>query len=128
MTTTPAPQRALAPTPKSPAPYIVAAIAAAVLVLTAAVFLVVKPDREACKTAIGGVADTMLASDKPIDQWQEPTAAELRARLSWPCRFQSDAELEAIGKEVFASKLPEIMVRALTEAFSGLGDPSSQPT
>ena len=126
MTTTPAPQRALAPTPKSPAPYVV--VAAAVLVLTAAVFFVVKPDREACKTAIGGVADTMLASDKPIDQWQEPTAAELRARFSWPCRFQSDAELEAIGKEVFASKLPEIMVRALAEAFSGLGDPSSEPT
>jgi hypothetical protein len=90
---------------------------------------VVKPDRrEACKTAIGGVADTMLASDKPIDQWREPAAAELRARLSWPCRFQSDAELKAIGKEVFASKLPEIVVRALTEAFSGVGDPSSQPT
>ena len=79
------------------------------------------------KTAIGGVADTMLASDRAIDQWQEPSAAELRARLSWPCRFQSDAELEAIGKEVFASKLSEIMAQAVTEASTGLWDASSEP-
>ena len=37
------------------------------------------------------------------------------------------AELEAIGKEVFASKLSEIMAQAVTEAFTGLGDASSEP-
>jgi hypothetical protein len=51
----------------------------AVLVLGFAGFLVVKPDREACKTAIGAEVD-----------------------VSWPCRFQSDAQLEAIGREVFS--------------------------
>jgi len=92
-----------------PLRWIVVAVVAAVLVLGFAAFLVVKPDREACKTAIGAEVDTMLANDKPIEQWEEPNADELRARVSWPCRFQSDAQLEAIGREVFSERFPEIM-------------------
>ena len=124
-----APQRAMTPE-KGPLRWIVAAVVAAVLVLGFAAFLVVKPDREACKAAIGAEVDTMLANDKPIEQWEEPNADELRARVSWPCRFQSDAQLEAIGREVFSERFPEIMTRAFTEAFSGLGvdTPSAEPT
>jgi hypothetical protein len=124
-----APQRAMTPR-KVPLRWIVAAVVAAVLVLGFAAFLVVKPDREACKAAIGAEVDTMLANDKPIEQWEEPNADELRARVSWPCRFQSDAQLEAIGREVFSERFPEIMTRAFTEAFSGLGvdTPSAEPT
>ena len=52
---------------------------AAVLVLGFAAFLVVKPTAKRAKTAIGAEVDTMLANDKPIEQW-EPTLSRPRLK------------------------------------------------
>jgi len=70
----------------------VVAVVAAVLVLGFAAFLVVKPDREACKTAIGAEVDTMLANDKPNDERENTNrrhAGEESDRLTPPsiCRL-----------------------------------------
>jgi hypothetical protein len=76
--------------------------------------------------------DRILASDVPTgDQAELKDDPAIRARVAWPCRFQSDAQIEAIGREVFAKRLPEFLIKRLGDAFSEPEDavaPTPTPT
>jgi hypothetical protein len=79
-------------------------------------FLVLKPDRDACVAAVGREVDAIIASDQPADA-SSFESEEVRSRLRWPCRFQYKQDMEAIGREVMASRLPELLAKGLSEAF-----------
>jgi hypothetical protein len=81
------------------------------LLLGLAGYLVVKPNRAECKAAVTQVFDQAMVSDRQVDE------AAVKAQVRWPCRGQSDADMKAIGSEVMAEQLPEILGKALEKAF-----------
>jgi hypothetical protein len=88
----------------------------AVCIVLGAAFLVLKPDRDACVEAVGREVDAIIASDQPADA-SSFESEEVRSRLRWPCRFQYEQDMEAIGREVMASRWPELLAKGLSEAF-----------
>jgi hypothetical protein len=99
------------------------------IVLGAIAWVVAGPDREACKSALGREIDAMLASNEPIENWEDDPKlqAHSKARVTWPCRFQSESDLESIAGEIIMARLPQILGRSLGEAF-GKTQPTQEPT
>jgi hypothetical protein len=110
-------------------PLIAGVVAISVLVLGAIAWAVAAPDREACKSAVGREIDAMLASDQPIDSWKDDRKlqARIKARVTWPCRFQSESDMESIAGEIIMARLPQVLARSLDEAF-GQTEPTPAPT
>jgi hypothetical protein len=71
----------------------------------------------------------MLASNQPIDSWKDDPKLQTRikARVTWPCRFQSESDLESIAGEIIVDRLPQIFARSLDETF-GKTEPTPEPT
>jgi hypothetical protein len=69
------------------------------------------------RAAVGREVDAVIASDQPADA-SSFESEQVRSRLRWPCRFQYKQDMEAIGREVMASRLPELLAKGLSEAFS----------
>ena len=110
-------------------PLIAGIIAIGLLVLGAIAWAVAAPDREACKSALGREIDAMLASNQPIESWEDDPKlqARIKARVTWPCRFQSESDMESIAGEVIMARLPQVLARSLGEAF-GNTEPTPEPT
>jgi hypothetical protein len=126
----PDPNPAASAVPKRQArwPLIAGVIAIGLLVLGAIAWAVAAPDREACKSALGREIDAMLASNQPIESWEDDPKlqARIKARVTWPCRFQSESDLESIAGEVIMARLPQVLARSLDEAF-GNTEPTPEP-
>jgi len=110
-------------------PLIAGVIALGFVVLGAIVWSVGGPDREWCKSAVGKEIDALLASNQPIDSWKDDSKlqARIKARVTWPCRFQSDSDLESITGELIMARLPQSLGRSIDEAF-GKTDSTQEPT
>ena len=61
-----------------------------------------------------------LMIDSPADA-PSFESKEVRSRLRWPCRFQYKQDMETIGREVMASRLPDLFAKGLSEAFELYG-------
>jgi hypothetical protein len=98
----PEPPATVPPKSRSRWPLIAGVIAIGLVVLGAIVWSVGGPDREACKSAVGKEIDALLASNQPMDSWKDDSKlqARIKTRVTWPCRFQSDSDLESIAAEV----------------------------
>jgi hypothetical protein len=110
-------------------PLIAGIIAIGLIVLGTVAWVVAGPDREACKSALGKEIDAIMASDQPIDNWRDDPKLQtrLKARVTWPCRFQSESDLESIAGEIIMARLPQIFARSLDEAFAKT-EPTPEPT
>jgi hypothetical protein len=110
-------------------PFIAGVVAIGLIVLGAIGWAVAGPDREACKAAVGREIDAMLASNQPIDSWKDDPKlqARIKARVNWPCRFQSESDMESIAGEIVMGRLPQILGRSLDEGF-GRTEPTQEPT
>jgi len=110
-------------------PLITGVVAIGLFVLGAIAWAVAAPDREACKSALGREFDAMLASNQPLDRWKDDPKlqARLKAQVTWPCRFQSESDLESIAGELLMARLPQILGRALDETF-GKTETTPEPT
>ena len=101
-------------------PVIVGAVVVAGVMLLAIVgWVVAGPDREACRVAVNTELSKVLATDGPVGDPSLQDDAALRARLAWPCRFQSDAQMDDITRQVVNERMPEIFLKGLGDAFGG---------
>jgi hypothetical protein len=66
-----------------------------------------------CKAAINSEMTRALNANQQVEEWAPENDAAFKSRLRWPCRFQSDAEPEAISSEVMAAHLPEVFAKGL---------------
>jgi hypothetical protein len=125
----PEPAPPAAPKRQARWPLIAGVIAIGVLVLGAIAWAVAAPDREACKSALGREIDAMLASNQPIENWEDDPKlqARIKAKVTWACRFQSESDLESIAGEIIMARLPQILARSFDEAF-GNPEPTPEPT
>jgi hypothetical protein len=89
------------------------------LLFTSAIaYLIVKPDRETCRNAINTEVTRALMEDKDVTTWATEHDAEVKKRLRWPCRFQSDIEMKTIASEVLGARWQELLAKGLEEAFN----------
>ena len=96
-----------------------AVVVAGVMVLALVGWVVAGPDREACRVAVNTELSTVLNTPGPVEESSLQDDAALRARLAWPCRFQSDAEMDDITRQVVNERMPEIFLKGLGDAFGG---------
>jgi hypothetical protein len=110
-------------------PLIAGVIVIGLIMLGTIAWVVAGPDREACKSAVGREIDAMLSSNQSIDSWKDNSKlqARVKARVTWPCRFQSESDMESIAGEIIMARLPQIFSRSIDEAF-GKTEPTESPT
>ena len=82
--------------------------------ILAGIWVFVGPSRDECKAAVNQIMLSTMV-DEPVS---EPQATK---QLRWPCRFQSQAQKEAIATEVMSDQWPLLMAKGMSEAFKGEG-------
>ena len=95
---------------------IAAAVLLGVLLLGFAVWQVLQPDRDACKAAVNAEVTMALASDQTIEQWGKAHDADIKRRLRWPCRFQSEYKVKLIYAEVINLHMFDMFGKSFGEA------------
>ena len=101
-------------------PVIIGAVVVAGIMLLALVgWVVAGPDREACRVAVNTELSTVLNTPGPVQGSSLQDEAAVRARLAWPCRWQSDAQMDDITQQVLNERMPEIFLKGLGDVFGG---------
>ena len=82
--------------------------------ILAGIWVFIGPSRDECKAAVNQIAMASI-NDEPVLE------AQATQQLRWPCRFQSQAQKEAIATEVMSGLWPLAMAKGMSDAFKGEG-------